>query len=57
MRSRGWWRKGLTNGEIAECLVISPLSAETHVSNLLRTRLPRAALVALAYESGLLGRE
>jgi DNA-binding CsgD family transcriptional regulator len=57
VRSRGWWRKGLTNGEIAECLVISPLSAETHVSNLLRTRLPRAALVALAYESGLLGRE
>jgi DNA-binding NarL/FixJ family response regulator len=41
VRSCGWWRKGLTNGEIAECLVISPLSAETHVSNLLRTRLPR----------------
>ena len=47
--------EGLTNNEIAGRLVISPLTAKTHVSNILR-RLDcrdRAALVALAYESGL----
>jgi DNA-binding NarL/FixJ family response regulator len=46
---------GLTNGEIAGRLVISPLTAKTHVSNVLRKLgcRDRAALVALAYESGL----
>jgi DNA-binding NarL/FixJ family response regulator len=50
--------EGLTNGEIAERLVISPLTAKTHVSNVLRKLgcRDRAALVALAYESGLAGR-
>jgi DNA-binding NarL/FixJ family response regulator len=47
--------QGLTNGEIAGRLVISPLTAKTHVSNVLRKLgcRDRAALVALAYESGL----
>jgi DNA-binding NarL/FixJ family response regulator len=47
--------KGLTNGEIADRLTISPLTAKTHVSNVLRKLgcRDRAALVALAYESGL----
>jgi DNA-binding NarL/FixJ family response regulator len=46
---------GLTNGEIAGRLVISPLTAKTHVSNVLRKLecRDRAALVALAYETGL----
>jgi DNA-binding NarL/FixJ family response regulator len=46
---------GLTNSEIAGCLVISPLTAKTHVSNVLRKLgcRDRAALVALAYECGL----
>jgi DNA-binding NarL/FixJ family response regulator len=48
--------EGLTNGEIADRLVISPLTAKTHVSNVLRKLgcRDRAALVALAYESGLI---
>jgi DNA-binding NarL/FixJ family response regulator len=48
--------RGLTNGEIAGQLVISPLTAKTHVSNVLRKLdcRDRAALVALAYESGLI---
>jgi DNA-binding NarL/FixJ family response regulator len=47
--------QGLSNAEIAGRLVISPLTAKTHVSNVLRKLdcRDRAALVALAYESGL----
>jgi DNA-binding CsgD family transcriptional regulator len=49
---------GLTNGEIAGRLLISPLTAKTHVSNVLHKLgcRDRAALVALAYESRLVGR-
>jgi DNA-binding NarL/FixJ family response regulator len=46
---------GLTNGEIAGRLVISPLTAKTHVSHVL-VKLgcrDRAQLVTLAYETGL----
>ena len=48
--------QGLSNAEIAGQLVISPLTAKTHVSNVLRKLdcRDRAALVALAYESGLI---
>jgi DNA-binding NarL/FixJ family response regulator len=47
---------GLSNAEIAGRLVISPLTAKTHVSNVL-CKLDcrdRAALVALAYETGVI---
>ena len=46
---------GLTNAEIADLLVLSPLTAKTHVSRVL-TKLgarDRAQLVVAAYESGL----
>jgi DNA-binding NarL/FixJ family response regulator len=48
--------RGLSNAEIAGRLVISPLTAKTHVSNVLRKLncRDRAALVAVAYESGLI---
>jgi DNA-binding NarL/FixJ family response regulator len=47
--------RGLSNAEIAEQLVLSPLTAKTHVAHLfakLEAR-DRAQLVVIAYESGL----
>lgn len=47
--------QGLSNDEIADHMVISPLTAKTHINRAmtkLRTR-DRAQLVVLAYESGL----
>ncbi len=49
--------RGMTNHEIAEHLVLSPLTAKTHVSRLF-TKLgarDRAQLVVAAYEAGLVG--
>ena len=47
--------RGLTNAEIADRLLISPLTTKTHVSRILRKLdcRDRAQLVTLAYESGL----
>jgi DNA-binding NarL/FixJ family response regulator len=49
---------GLTNGEIAERLVISPATAKTHVSRamLKLDARDRAKLVALAYQTGFVRR-
>ena len=50
--------RGMSNQEIAEHLVLSPLTAKTHVSRLflkLGAR-GRAQLVVTAYETGLVGR-
>jgi DNA-binding CsgD family transcriptional regulator len=47
--------RGLSNQEIADLLVLSPLTAKTHVARLfmkLAAR-DRAQLVVIAYESGL----
>ncbi|MCT4354722.1 response regulator transcription factor [Streptomyces sp. Je 1-79] len=47
--------QGLSNGEIADRMVISPLTAKTHINRAM-TKLharDRAQLVVLAYESGL----
>lgn len=47
--------RGASNAEIADALVVSPLTAKTHVARLF-AKLPardRAQLVVLAYESGL----
>jgi DNA-binding NarL/FixJ family response regulator len=46
---------GLSNADIAEKLVLSPLTAKTHVNRLMRklTAHDRAQLVIVAYESGL----
>jgi DNA-binding NarL/FixJ family response regulator len=48
--------RGLSNQQIAGRLVISPLTAKTHVRNVLRKLdcRDRAALTALAYETGLI---
>jgi DNA-binding NarL/FixJ family response regulator len=48
--------RGRSNDDIAQELVISPLTAKTHVRNVLHKLdcRDRAALTALAYESGLI---
>jgi DNA-binding NarL/FixJ family response regulator len=48
--------RGLNNDDIAGRLVISPLTAKSHVRNILRKLdcHDRAGLVAIAYESGLI---
>jgi DNA-binding NarL/FixJ family response regulator len=49
--------RGLTNGEIADALVVSEATVKTHVGNILaKTGMrDRVALVVLAYESGAVG--
>lgn len=48
--------RGLSNDEIAQVLVVSPLTIKTHVSRILAKTASRdrAQLVALAYSSGLI---
>ncbi|MFJ2563220.1 response regulator [Streptomyces sp. NPDC087568] len=48
--------RGLNNTEIADALVLSPLTAKTHVSRIMGKlgARDRAQLVVLAYESGLI---
>jgi DNA-binding NarL/FixJ family response regulator len=49
---------GLSNDELAQHLVVSPLTAKTHVNRAM-TKLgarDRAQLVVIAYESGLMQR-
>jgi DNA-binding NarL/FixJ family response regulator len=47
--------RGLTNGEIADALVLSPLTVKTHVSRIMTKRdaRDRVQLVIAAYETGL----
>lgn len=47
--------QGLSNAEIADALIISPLTAKTHVSSILSKvgARDRAQLVVVAYETGL----
>jgi DNA-binding NarL/FixJ family response regulator len=47
--------RGLSNADIADRLVISPLTAKTHIRNVLQKVgcRDRAALTTLAYETGL----
>jgi hypothetical protein len=56
-KSHSWWRRPHQRRD-RRPVVISPLTAKTHVSNILRKLgcRDRAALVALAYESGLVAR-
>lgn len=51
--------RGMSNAEMADHLVVSPLTTKTHVARLfqkLNVR-DRAQLVVLAYEAGLVGRD
>ena len=50
--------RGLSNEELASELVISPLTAKTHVTRILGKlgARDRAQLVVIAYETGLAGR-
>jgi len=50
--------QGLSNDEIARELIISPLTAKTHVRRMLAKldARDRAQLVVIAYETGLVGR-